>query len=323
MIGWYYSRSVMVVLGCLFMVRGSFSALPATDGTVPAHLQDAVALLDLSKFPALPGASRSSATVAVNSCTVPKGDVGKAIAFYREKLAALGWKEETDAKLKFESAQGAQLFFYKEGFILYVSMGVSPNDGELNAVVIYLGNIDARVLPRLTGAKVLSAGPDRLIYETELKPEAVRAFFAEALKKQGWLEYKRPIPKGIPADAFGNEQKFTRHGLKIELMTMEQEQKLRIFVNINLMSAEWPILPDADAMEYENSPLFLLYHTSKTPEQVSDFYSTELSKLGWKAQAVKPGKKPGFTTQTFEREGQRPLKLECLKDNAGCVVQLK
>jgi hypothetical protein len=282
----------------------------------PATLKEALAVIDLSTFPVPDGALYADKSPVASSYVLPRGDVAKAVELYRSTLVQQGWKPAADPKLFEVGKDWAQLIFVKQGFTLYASVGVSSGNGNMNAALFHVGNIDARTLPRPAGAEIAEALPSRIIYRTVVKPDDFKEFMCTEMEKQGWQQYSRRLRRGESVRESGKykELKFLSHAVKAELFINLEGDKTRVICGVGLVNEHLPILPDARAIELDEDPLSLSYYTAAAPEKVVDFYQKELAAADWKRRegAGNADAKEGMIA--FDAAGREPLRLEYIRD---------
>jgi hypothetical protein len=256
--------------------------------------------------------------------SIPKGDIAKAVAFYRTTLTEKGWKPAADPKLsQVYETKGAQLTFFKQGFALYAAIGVSPADGNLNAGLFHVGNIDARTLPRVAGASVVDALPVRTIYDTEAKQDAVKEFLRTELKKLGWQPYRRPSLGGNRDPAGADwELKFFNRAVNIDVTFMPQEGKTRVFTTVSVLREQLPVMPEAVAIEFGDEPLHLIYATPAELDKALEFHRQELAALGWKLRDGAGKTEETSVMLAFDAAGKEPLRLELLRNQKVTFVRI-
>lgn len=291
---------------------------------VPATQAEALAVIDLTKFPAMDGAMYVQNSPVVASFVLPKGDPAKAVEFYRTKLTALGWKPADDPKLWGIYPQGAQLFFTKGGFVLYASLGVTPADGNLNAGLFHVGNVDARTMPKIAGAEVIDSLPSRTIYKTSEKAADVMKFTRAELKKLGWTEYARPTPKGMPAmpESDFKEMRFFNRGIGLDVTMMPFDGKNQVYLSANVLKVQLPVMPNALGLEFDADPLQMVYLTKSEPKVVLEYYEKELAALGWKRRANAGSVTDKAAEVAFDAPDKQPLKVQYLKGDIGTAVSV-
>lgn len=307
----------IVAAGCDPAVNVPADARPDAGSSVtesgpnpePATWSEIVGVVDLRKFPVMVKAVYVQQNAAGSHFTLPMGDVAQAIDFHKAKLAEFGWKPESDPKLWQVLPQGAQLFFNKNGQRLYASIGVS-GDGNLNAGLFHLANIDARRFPRTDVAELVEELPSRVIYRTLADGEKIRKFMSEELAKQGWQEFRRPPIKGLPPGMGGtnNEARFLKGAVGVDVMTYPVDGKTQVMTGVRVLPNPLPVMTEARAVEYEEDPVQLTYATPADVDAVLAFYRKEMPKLGWKEDEAASKK------DAERREGAKKAKVEKPKD---------
>ena len=311
----------LAILGCEKSEESDKSGAPPA----PASLKEVLGAIDLRTFPVMDGAINIHKSLVGSHFSIPQADKGKvvqAVEFYRAKLSEAGWKPAADPKLWSVYEDGAQLVFVKQDFMLYASIGISRGDGNMNAGLFHLGNLDARRLPRVAGAEVINALPERIIYRTDANPDTVKEFLRVELKKQGWLEFRRPLPSGVSRPPNDRALSFLNRAAAIEIFLTPQEGKTGVNTSVRVLEDQLPVMPDAEGIEFDRSPLTLFYRTAAGPEEVLAFHRKEFAAQGWKLRegAGKVGKMEA--TVVFDAPEQEALRLEILQDQKGTGVQV-
>jgi hypothetical protein len=283
------SRRILFVLalaltlpGCEKSDTSDKSGAPPT----PASLKEVLGVIDLRTFPVMEGAINIHKSPVGTHFSIPQADKGKvvqAVEFYRANLAEAGWKPATDPKLWKVYEEGAQLVFVKQDFMLYASIGISRGDGNMNAGLFHLGNLDARRLPRVAGAEVINALPERIIYRTDAKPDAVKEFLRAELKKQGWMEFRQPLPSGVSRPANDRSLSFLNRAAAIDIFLTPQEGKTGVNASVRVLEDQLPVMPDAEGLEFDRSPLTLFYRSRRWPGGSSGFPSQRVHRTGLEA----------------------------------------
>jgi len=290
----------------------------------PASWSEIVGVVDLRKFPVMEKAVYVQQSAAGSHFTLPMGDVAQAIDFHKAKLAELGWKPESDPKLWQVLPQGAQLFFIKNGQRLYASIGMS-GDGNLNAGLFHLANIDARRFPRTDVAEVVEELPSRVIYRTLAAGEKIRKFMSEEMTKQGWREFRRPPIKGLPPGMGGmtNEVRFLKGAVGVDVMTYPIDGKTQVMTGVRVLPNPLPVMTEARAMEYEEDPVQLTYATPAEVDTVLKFYRTEMPKLDWKEDDAASKKDAERRDAAKKAKAEKPNDLKAGDPDDAEVVTLR
>lgn len=164
------------------------------DLPTPATVAEATKIIDLRRFPKLPGAEVIQARTALVSYRTI-GELTEAGEFYRQKLAGEGWAVEKESLPGLDPESHTQLGFLKAGFYMRVlvlkedKQGKADKNGKyLHVIVTHYGNVDVRQLPRPDNAKLVHGFHGILIFTTS----GTVAETAESCRKQiialGWKE---------------------------------------------------------------------------------------------------------------------------------------
>ncbi len=208
-------------------------------------------------------------------------EVDAAVDLYRTALTDQGWQEDVEAG-HIDKAS-ASLFFMKEDFKLSLSVGM----GEDTTMVSLTnhGNIDLRALPQMADAEDVYYFPSSLGYFSPTDVTTVADFTRRELAAQGWHEYTRPHT-AMADDP--ERQSFTliQNGLELSVsvgVAPAQGGKTGVQYSVSLLPLDLPVPDDAAGLELEKMPLnlSLSYTTSADFETLFDYYSQEMTALGW------------------------------------------
>jgi hypothetical protein len=327
---------------------GAVSDTPATPQT-PAHLAQALAVIDLRNLPTPDGAKNIERIPQHLSFMIPRSPGGGTeipVDFYRTKLTDLGWK--VDPNLTTVKKIGGEMTFVKNGFVLYASIG-GPADGDLNVVIFHIGNIDARTLPRPRGITVTGSLPSRIMYSAATTPDELQKFFrAEIPKTPGWREYSNPRSKGEPRADVGSFRhiRFINNAIKVEVSLYAPDSadskkpdadgkkpaekkpagpaKTDVMVTMSLAEQEIPFPPDTEGLEIaeEGYPLYHHFYTKAKIAAVLEFYKKEMP-APWKLRDPAAKADDKEATLAFDAEGQEPLRLECVRDKDDVITAVR
>jgi hypothetical protein len=304
---------------------GAGSSNEDTADKPPVSVAEAVAAIDLSKFPTMDGAQNVERSPSYASFTVPGGSVTAAVEFMRTKLGEQGWQPAADAKLTTIAEQGAQLFFVKDGQRLYSALGVSPADKNLNVTLFHLGTTDARKLPHFAGVEFADSLPARTICATTAKPEDVQKALREPFAKAGWREFKEPVPKGMEelyAQQTQRSLKFLQNGTMVDVLIMPVGDKTNIYTTVKLLKAQWPIEPGATYIDFREDPLLLFYPTKLGLKEALEYCKSDLTGRGWKVRDGVGKETAKGTTIVLEAAEREPVKLEVARSQDITFVML-
>jgi len=321
---------------------GADSDTTATPQT-PAHLAQALAVIDLRNLPTPDGAKNIEKIPQRLSFMIPRSPGGGTeipVDFYRTKLTDLGWK--VDPKLTTIKKIGGEMTFVKNGFVLYASIG-GPADGDLNVGIFHIGNIDARTFPRPPpGITVTESLPSRIMYSAATTSDELQKFFrAEIPKLPGWREYFNPRSKGEPRADVGpfRHLRFINNAIKVEVSLYAPDAtdgkkpaekkpaspaKTDVMVTMSLAHQEIPVPPDAEDLEIseEGHPLYHHFYTKAKIAAVIEFYKKEMP-APWKLRDAAAKADDKEATLAFDAVGQEPLRLECVRDKNDVITAVR
>jgi len=255
--------TILLLLGTLTFAGEAPTARPAT-------VEDAAKVLDLGRFPLLPGVDPSKHRRVARLGYEAKGTVADAFAFQKKTLVGMGWVEQPDG---YASDQGASGTFVKDGF--RVSVSVFPASQGVSVQLSNHGNIEPKAMPVPAEAKPLYAGPVSSMFVAE-KPVAETA--AECRKKLvalGWQPY------GTAGDTQFFKQNAVRLGVTVS-SAPAQGNKTVIDYQSELMSADLPAPADTVRTQYADTTKEVSFDTKSDANSVLGFYRDVLGKAGFK-----------------------------------------
>lgn len=250
----------------------------------PLHLEEILQRIDLRKLPFMAGNSRTGAGVGSYgfSGTVSEKFTVDSVMKYLDKLLTdSGCVRDTDPKLEYRDATGAERFYWHGDLLLAASCGISRGDSgpDINAGIMNEGNVDIRTLPTPPGAKVLQSKPHSLKLSSSQEILELRKFYSSALRELGWIEYRDYLPGiRIAIESQLPHQRFLRNGVDVSFDYREASGgekatgKFVAFVNSGILEYE-PTLPgDAESVQLRQSrPITMAFETKLSPHDLRAF----------------------------------------------------
>jgi hypothetical protein len=245
-------------------------------------VQAATQMIDLHKLPLPdeaelmgqpePGSLRYQAPI----------EVAAAVDLCRSTLTDQGWQEDVSAG-HVDNAS-AMLFFEKEDFKLALSAS-DMGEGKTMVALTNCGNIDLRALPQMADAEDVYDFPTTLSYFSATDVAGVADFTHRELAAQGWHEYTQPNT-AVADDP--ERQSFTliQNGLELVVSVgaaPAQGGKTAVQYSVGLLPLDLPVADDATGLELDKflHSLSLSYTTPADFETLFDYYSQEMTALGW------------------------------------------
>lgn len=143
--------------------------------------------------------------------------------------------------------------------------------------------IDLSKIPVPPGAKRIHADAHSAIYSMDKPAEATTDACVKLLLGQGWEPY----------GSAGNTRYYKRGTTRL-LATIQLEggktDRSMITYSTEAMSADIPLLPGAEEVQYTDSSKRLGFFSALTPEGVVEYYRKALSPSGWFTKMEKPEK---------------------------------
>lgn len=270
---------------------------------LPATAAEAAEVLDLRKFPLLEGAADPGMRTLAQLHYEAPGKVREAFASQVKELATRGWTIEPNGYVSDESASGT---FRKDGFTLSLSISPAGKPGEADRVMVFYsqhGNVDTRTLPRPPEVKPMYESPLTSLYVTEATVEATAQATRERFLAEGWEPY----------GTAGNTLSFKRNAIEASATVQSapaQGGKTVIQFGTQLLSHDLPAPPDAENVQYSDSPAQLSLDWSKDVGATADYYRHVLGERGWKATTDNPIEIDWKRVLIFRNEAKDMLELE-------------
>jgi hypothetical protein len=233
----------------------------------PATVEQAIKLLDLSKFPLMPGVSIPREHRRVGQLMYQRtADLAESFEFQRKHLKELGWKELPGAQ-SIESGN-PRAIFTQDGFIVSMS-------AALFVSIQNHGNVNLGKLPVPSGAESRYGDASMASYVTTAAAEETRKFCEESLLNLGWKPYGYA----------GDTKYFKQNAVKLSArVSTHQAQPGKTFIDYDteLLSADLPVPADVDDPRYDDAMKWLSFdHSGNAVEKLSAFYTEELAKQGF------------------------------------------
>lgn len=261
----------------------SSRAEASSSGSEPAHLRDALAVLDLRAIE-VPKDTETAHGDATSVTIVAPISVADAYKFYVTQLEKAGWTESNEPGSKQVAEEYAQSIFNKQGY--RISLFIHPGDtstGMANIVLRNHGNLDTRQLPAPQGSKVLFGSQSSTMLVTDLSvADAVEAC-RDQLRAAGWLEFG-PAGTQRAANADNAQLTFRKRGAELSAFVAvapAQGSKTTIQYSTQLLPGELPWPDSAEQVEFDPKRMLLTCQTSASFAEVVDYYRTGLPPLGW------------------------------------------
>jgi hypothetical protein len=237
----------------------------------PATVEQAAAVLDLSKFPILPGAKEPGARRVASLGYAAAADLKEAFEFQRKALLERGFKELSPAQLYDQSASGS---FGKNGFYISVSIYPAGEPGQVGVNLQNHGNLNLAKLPVPPGAKLSHAFPAVAGFTSGAPRDETAEAVRKLLLAQGWQPY----------GTAGDSMSFKKNAVELDARVSSHEaQPGKVFLDYTAhqMSADLPAPLDAERVQYADDNKRLDVDAVGTPDDVVAYYKKELGPGGW------------------------------------------
>ncbi len=243
----------------------------------PAHVVEAVDVIDLSQFP-WPAGTDGASDCRTEIFYQGPGSRESARQFYVDKLTADGWTDVTD-----QTRSGDARIYEKSGFLLSVNVpDYSLRKGEIQISLSNLGNYDVRRLPKPQGIENVME-PDFMsaLYSTDQEVKEVETFCHDQFSQNGWHLYRKiEQTDHVRMD-------FVQNGVHVVASISRSQSptsagKSMIQYSVSMLRAELPIPQDAEISDFQDYPSARIKLT--TPSNVphtADFYDDAMRQLRW------------------------------------------
>lgn len=156
----------------------------------PITFQQIKDMIDWEMMPLLEGALKARPFFNHISYEAP-GTYQEVAAFYRQKLPALGWKEDA-ALVSGDQTGYLSVTFEKDGTRLGLSGYRSKPTDPMTITLMIEGNVDATRFPKLDDAQLKANQKNSVYYLTKKPPEEVASFCKKFMLERGWTEKPHP-----------------------------------------------------------------------------------------------------------------------------------
>jgi len=164
-------------------------------------------------------------------------------------------------------------------------------------------DIDLSKLPLPEGAKKVFVDANSAIYSIGTSQSETAEACEKLLLHQGW------VPYGFA----GNTRYYKRGGTRL-LATVQaavgKPGAAMITFNKEPLSADIPLPPDTEEVQYSDSSKQLGFLTALGPDGVADFYRKALAQSGWSTNMEKPDKTDFVYTIIFRSPTDEMMRIE-------------
>ncbi len=279
------------------------SVLFAQSTTVmPAKSLEAAKVLDLSKFakinPSQPQ-NVSTEVIATQSYTA-KGNaelIGKQV---RDALIKHGLKELEGAS--YTEAYSSAVF-ESNGFKFTLMAFPASEKGEVMVSIQNHGNVALDKLPMPPDLKLSHSLPTVSAYLSDQTVEATSAACLKALEDQGWK------PFGTTSVSFYVK----KNAVRVSVMVMQapaQGNKTMVQYSSEQMSADLPVPPEIEWLQYTDSPTLMTFRTHASKAALVEYFRETLRQDGWEATTNNLVEVGFREVQIFRRPAKDLIELE-------------
>ena len=267
----------------------------------PATVAEAAKWLDLRTFPLIEGAKVSGERRQIGELHYDApGPLQAAFDFQRKALEERGWQLLPDGRLDGENPMAD---FTQHGFLVSVSANdYSQTPDHVMVSIKNHGNVPPDTLPTPDGVEVLHSMGNSVAYTTTKDADETVDAVEQLLMAEGWQPY-------------GGGQSFRLYKQNAILLNANvmahpaQPGKTFITYLTEQLSADIPVPPEVADPRYTDSMKRMHFdHEGIVPNEIAEFYNTELAKLGWKPTSEPVGDDP--ITVVYRNAGGEIMTLE-------------
>ena len=180
--------------------------------------------------------------------------------------------------------------------------------------------IDLSTLPRLSGAKVLYAGPSSTIYTTSGSIEQTAEAVTKALAAAGWQAYGDPFSQAAPnaQQRIMNFKKGPQAIVAFVSPAPTQGNATSVSYSANALTNDLPFPKDATDIGFAPERPHLRALSKETVSALLDFFRKDMAALGYQPWTGKPEHISDKGALTFfTRDNQRILVLSLTENDEG------
>lgn len=215
-----------------------------------------------------------------------KGSVAAADAFYREVLAAQGWKM-IDNNSSPITKEYADRLYANGPFHLRVSIGASGDEGIVGIGLSNLGNLDMTTLPRTPDGEPYAGNtPVNANFRTEQGIADLVKWCRKELPALGWQEYTS-IPSQESDVPHYKSVSFRKNAARMNVLITKNPQKISektmvTYMAENVMPFDVPAVAGAEKLGLDLYSGKAEYASAAPVAEVVQFYQTAGPKFQWK-----------------------------------------
>ncbi|MDX2036699.1 MAG: hypothetical protein SFX72_08605 [Isosphaeraceae bacterium] len=260
-----------------FLLSGLFAGGSSAADLQAPSVEEVRTSIDLSTWPMYPkGEPRPFDRRIPSLSYAVSASIAEVVDFHRKQLSTSGWVEAPNPYLGDESAN---IIFRKNGYTL--SLTASKSEEKVNVSLTNHGNLSLSELPLPEGATPLFAMAYYTSHTVPGTKSESRAFVDRGLIASGW------IPYGLAGDS----RMFKKKAVLLNARVFEapaQQGKTVVEYMPQLISADLPVPPGVESMQYADTTKRLDYKTPIAPDEIYAFYAKQLAPGGWKPTTERP-----------------------------------
>jgi hypothetical protein len=291
------SATAWVVWATVFMALGRPLTIRAAE---PTTVADAAKRLDLSAFPPAGKVKEAFHGTIAQLVYETEGAIAVVFEQIKQELNKRGWQPLPDGTITDEYASAT----FANGDS-HVSVSVMPGSdpGTCRTTIVQHGNRVLGDLPLPAGAKELFVGPISAMYTIPQAVDQAWTDYDQQLRSAGWIPYGDAVVQRF----------YKRNALRLTVMITSapaQNDQTMVQLSTELMSADLPVPPEADQVQYSDSPTQVTFRDPRKVDDMLKTYGPQLTAIGWKATTEQPIKERFEQFQIFRNAAGEMLELE-------------
>ena len=244
-------------------------------------------VMDFTKLPLMEGAKSGRNNSANFQAKVP-AKVPDVAEFYLTKLAALGWKLDTEQSSNKITDEYASAKLSKDGHVAYMSISRTsdkPDDKPESWVQFWFqGNFDTRTLPRSEGAKLTYGSQTSSIYTTPNKVADEADLVAKALVADGWQAFGR-FNSSKTEQPDQRSWTYRKQGYVLDIFIVvapAQGNQTNVQYSVRALAHELPAPPGATQVEFDDEMWEMKCEVPGDLQTVAEYYRKAMPAAGYK-----------------------------------------
>lgn len=307
----------------------SSAAAPAESAiapaAAPASRAEAIAIIDLTKIPLLPEASKLTFD-PTNIEFVAPTTVEASLKFYTDVFRQAGWQEHTAENVRYLAKDYGQTLFTKHGYLLSFFVDCRDRPDGTGAVLLRnFGNVDARSLPHPPGATIVYAIPSTKIYNVTDDLKTTSKNVRQEMTSRGWTEFKTPLALEMSSDAW-MPLTFVQNGVELTAgvsPAYQQAGKTSVNFAVRMLLKEPLLLPGAKDVVFDERAGSLACVVPQPMAETIELTLPRLSREGWTLDRDLANVRVDGVKKLYKRGAEELLLVDMLGFPQASIVSIR